>query len=196
MAKNIAQSIVGTSPGRPKLDFYPTPAYVTEALLEVEEFDDHIWEPACGDGAITSVLEHKFGKTVYSSDIHDYCKKYIVRDFMSYECLPYYHSDVMYSVYLHNTIITNPPFKLALEFLQHGLDLGAKKIALFLKLAFLEGQKRTLVLEQTPLKNIYVFRKRVTLTRNGEKMKNSGMIAFAWYVWEVGYDGKPMVNWI
>ena len=185
-----AQSIIGTSPGRPKLDFYPTPAYVTEALLEVEKFDYNIWEPACGDGAMTRVLEAD-NRRVFSSDIFDYGTSYIIKDFLSYDEYPRGKYNFPF-----DTIITNPPFKLAIEFLQHGLSLGAKKIALFLKLTFLEGQKRTLILEQTPLKNIYVFRKRVTLTRNGEKMRNSGMIAFAWYVWEVGYDGKPIINWI
>ena len=129
--------------------------------------------------------------SVYGSDIIDYGYGMgAVVDFLKATKLPKGLNVT------HKNIITNPPFKLALEFLQHGLSLGATKIALFLKLAFLEGQKRTLILEQTPLKNIYVFRKRVTLTRNGEKMRNSGMIAFAWYVWEVGYDGKPMINWI
>jgi hypothetical protein len=32
--------------------------------------------------------------------------------------------------------------------------------------------------------------------RNGEKMKNSGMIAFAWYIWERGYEGKATVGWL
>ena len=31
---------------------------------------------------------------------------------------------------------------------------------------------------------------------NGEKMKNSGMIAYAWYVWDKDYKGKPTIEWI
>jgi hypothetical protein len=27
-------------------------------------------------------------------------------------------------------------------------------------------------------------------------MKNSGMISFAWFVWDKDYVGKPMINWI
>src|SRR5271165_95785 len=45
-----AHSLVGISPGRPNNDFYPTPAYATEALLDSEEFSGIIWEPACGNG--------------------------------------------------------------------------------------------------------------------------------------------------
>ena len=47
-----------------------------------------------------------------------------------------------------------------------------------------------------PLKTVYQFSKRVTLYKDGVKMKNSGMIAYAWYVWEKGYDGKPTIEWI
>lgn len=52
-----AQSLVGTSAGRPTNDYYPTPPEATQALLGVESFDGDIWEPACGDGAICRVLE-------------------------------------------------------------------------------------------------------------------------------------------
>ena len=52
-----AQSIVGTSKGRSKHDFYPTPAFATESLLEKEQFSGTILEPACGDGAISKILE-------------------------------------------------------------------------------------------------------------------------------------------
>jgi hypothetical protein len=47
-----------------------------------------------------------------------------------------------------------------------------------------------------PLKTVYQFSKRVTLYKNGEKMKNSGMIAYAWYVWDKNYVGKPTIEWI
>ena len=38
--------------------------------------------------------------------------------------------------------------------------------------------------------------KRFVLCKNGEKMKNSGMIAYAWYVWDKDYKGKPTIEWI
>ena len=93
-------------------------------------------------------------------------------------------------------VITNPPFKIMQEFATHALGLGCEKLCLLGKLAFLEGQDRTKWLETTPFKCAYVFRKRLTLYRYGEKMKNSGMIAFAWYVWEKGHVGEPVIRWI
>ena len=51
-------------------DFFPTPAWATEALIDNETFSDEIWECACGDGAMSRVLE-KTGCRVISTDLHD-----------------------------------------------------------------------------------------------------------------------------
>lgn len=51
-------------------DFYPTPAPMTQALLSVEKFEGEIWEPACGDGAISRELEVA-GYKVTSTDLID-----------------------------------------------------------------------------------------------------------------------------
>ena len=56
--------------GRQKDDFYPTPARGIESLLSVEKFSGPIWEPACGDGAISKVLLSE-GYDVISSDLVD-----------------------------------------------------------------------------------------------------------------------------
>jgi hypothetical protein len=179
-----AQSIVGTNNdgGRPENDFYPTPPEGTLGLLKVEDFVGDIWEPACGDGAMSRVLEGA-GYNVVSTDLEP--RNYGVQaDFLSSKIL------------LAPNIVTNPPFRIALEFVEHARDLGASKVSLLCKLAFLEGQERATWLENSPLKNVWVFKKRLTLYREGMKMKNSGMIAFAWFVWERGYSGKPMIGWI
>ena len=52
-------------------DFYPTPSYATEALMNREFFSQKIWEPACGNGAICKVLEER-GHTTVSTDLIDY----------------------------------------------------------------------------------------------------------------------------
>ncbi len=69
----VAQSIVGfsTDGGRPLDDFYITPPEATRALLAVENFGPRIWEPACGDGAMSEVLIAA-GYDVVSSDLGDY----------------------------------------------------------------------------------------------------------------------------
>ena len=179
-----AQSIVGSNydGGRPRNDFYPTPSRGTLALLGVESFSGAIWEPACGDGAMSVVLESA-GYDVVSTDLEP--RGYGVQgDFFLYGCL------------LAPNIVTNPPFRLAQEFADRCLSLGCTKLALLCKLSFLEGKKRGKWFPSTPLKSVHVFSERLTMTRNGEPLRSSGMIAFAWYVWERGYLGKPNINWI
>ena len=52
-------------------DFYPTPPWATRALLAHETFIGNVWEPACGDGAMSRVLADA-GLRVESSDVNDY----------------------------------------------------------------------------------------------------------------------------
>jgi hypothetical protein len=91
-------------------DFYPTPPRGIESLLRVETFDGPIWEPACGDGAISMVLK-AHGYAVESTDLVDrgYGKPGI--DFLM-EFAP-----------LAPNIVTNPPFKLAVLLVRKSLEL-------------------------------------------------------------------------
>lgn len=52
-------------------DFYPTPSWATKALIDHEDFEGSIWEPACGDGAISKTLEGYGGYDVTSTDLYD-----------------------------------------------------------------------------------------------------------------------------
>jgi 2-polyprenyl-3-methyl-5-hydroxy-6-metoxy-1,4-benzoquinol methylase len=65
----LSQSIVGHGTNREVNDFYPTSPEYTEALLAVHKFHGSIWEPACGAGDMSQVLE-EHGYTVYSSDLY------------------------------------------------------------------------------------------------------------------------------
>lgn len=177
-----AHSIVGFSVDRAENDFYPTPDYVTRDLLRLETFTGSIWEPACGNGAMSKVMINA-GMEVYSSDLVDRGYGQPGINFLTeYRKV--------------NNIITNPPYTLAEEFVYHALDWATDKVALFLKLAFLEGAGRQKMFLSTPLSKVYVYSKRVSFLKNGEGKQGSGMIAFAWFVWEHGYTGEPTVRWI
>ena len=101
-----------------------------------------------------------------------------------------------------NTIITNPPFSLFQEFVERALGMAKIKVIMFGKLQALEGQKRATFLQTTPLKTVYVFKKRQQPMRNGKEYdeqtgkKMSSTMAFAWFVWEIGYIGEPIIKWI
>lgn len=181
-------SIAGMSTTRDRVenDFYATPIESTKALLEVEEIIYPAWEPACGEGHISKLLT---GGTVFSTDLVN--RGYgIVKDFL-----------VDDGESGAETIITNPPFNLFQEFAEQSLKLAKKKVILFGKLQALEGKKRATFMQNSPLRTVYVFKSRQNPLRNGSSVDENGKpwastMAFAWFVWEIGYTGKPTIEWI
>jgi len=164
-------------------DLYETPPEATRALLSVENFTDAIWEPACGPGAIVDVLRAA-GHRVHATDLVDYGLKDSESgvDFLMERQSPGFYI---------GSIITNPPYKLANEFVAHALMLGIPKVAMLLRLAFMESDRRTAILDGGTLARVYVFRKRLPMMHRhgweGNRV-NSGM-AFAWFVWDLQHKG-------
>ena len=168
---------------REKDDFYATPEKCTRALLSVEAFDGAFWEPACGNGAISKALPGP----VVSTDLIDRGFGVAGRDFL-------FEQDL-----LAPNIVTNPPFKLADEFVLHALHLGAVKVAIFMRLAWLEGKARHAALwGPHPPARVWTFCGRQTLWRGDDPnpQDKGGAIAFAWFVWEHGHTGKPELGWL
>lgn len=169
---------------REKNDFYATEPKATELLLENESFNKNVLEPACGLGHISEVLKNH-GYNVSSSDLIE--RGYGgTKDFFE---LDKFNGD----------IITNPPYTIGNEFVQHALDVvdDGAKVAMFLKLQFLEGKARKKFFLKNPPRTIYVSSSRLKCAKNGEfeKVKSSA-VAYAWYVWEKGYKEKPQIEWI
>lgn len=177
----------GKDPGREKNGYYKTPASSTRALLRVETLPHRIWEPACGDGAISRVLEAD-GHDVLSTDLVDRGYGQGGRDFL----LEHRPTD--------RAIFTNPPWELCDEFALAAMRLGAPKVCLLMRLAWLEGQDRLQTLwGPHPPVRVWVFSARQTLWRGDEERpedSNGGAIALAWYVWERGYSGAPALGWL
>ena len=178
--------IEGLSP-REKDDHYDTPPSCTEALLSVETFGENVWEPAVGRGYIANTLA-SHGHLVHASDIVDRGYTGVeVKDFLQYD-----HR-------LALSIVTNPPFKLADEFVLHAIKLEVEKIAIFQRTAWLEGARRydTLWGPYRPAR-IWQFCKRQTLWRGDDPnpKQKGGTIAFAWFVWERSHSGAPLIGWL
>lgn len=177
------------SKDREPLDFYPTPRIGTEKLLNAEPFDGIVWEPACGDGSMSTVLQEKC-KTVVSTDIHDYGFQGMRKkmDFLSEQ--PDFEFDF---------IVTNPPFTHTRKFCERALSLRPKKIAMLARLAFLEGKTRKEWFETSGLYRVLVFSTRINIPRKSAQAKfekSGGMVAYAWYVWKRDHEGPPMIGWI
>ena len=75
--------------------------------------------------------------------------------------------------------------------------MSSGKVAMFLKLTFLEGQSRRSLFEKYPPKKVYVFSKRVICAKNGDfDSISSSAVAYAWFIWEKGFQGKPQIDWL
>lgn len=171
-------------------DFYATDPVAIDCLLDGGiELSHNIWECACGQGHLSEALIAK-GFEVKSTDVVDRGYGTPGVDFLL--CDTKFDGD----------ILTNPPYKYALEFVLHGLDLVPvhHKVVMFLKLQFLEGKQRRRLFDTKQLKTIYVFSSRILCAKNAlfKEMREAGgsAVAYAWYEFEKGYHGDPIVKWI
>ncbi|RHJ83511.1 hypothetical protein [Parabacteroides sp. AM08-6] len=174
---------------REKDDFYATDPVAIDKLFEKEQFHYHIWEPACGMGHLSKRMI-ELGHDVLSTELVD--RGYGITGVNFFDCKECFDGD----------IITNPPYSKGLDFVKKALDCikPGRKVAMFLKLLFLEGKSRREFYEDNPPARIYVFSSRITCAKNGdfEAIKENGgsAVCYAWFVWEKGFKGKPVIDWI
>lgn len=158
-------------------------------------------EPCVGNGNIADTVK-KFYKNetdITGVDIVD--RGYpntIVQDFLTWETNEKFEA-----------IVTNPPYSLAKEFVEKGMELLTDEtedtcngqMAMFLKIQFLEGAKRKELFEKYPPKYIYVFRNRIATWNNGKPLDPNGKrwattMCHAWFVWEKGSTTEPIIRWL
>lgn len=166
-------------------DYYATEPAATEWLCKLVQFANDIWEPACGEGHMSKVLK-KHGYRVRSSDIVNRGYGDIV-DFLD-----------MSNMEWNGDIVTNPPYKYAQEFVEKALSIipEGHKVAMFLKLTFLEGKARKDLFKATPPHWVYVSSSRLKCAKNGDFDSMDGSAtAYAWFIWEKGYNGETIIKW-
>ena len=184
-----------TDQERENNDYYATDPIAIDKLLSVETPNKNIWECACGEGHLAKRLYDK-GYAVFCSDIVNRGYEEVVYDFLEAK-----KEDGFYPE--NYDILTNPPYKYAKEFVLKALEILPQncKCYMFLKLTFLEGKTRYKELfSKYPPKTIYVFSERCLCAKNGEfdYMREHGgsAVAYAWFVWQKGYNGDTVVKWI
>lgn len=194
--KNDNLKILGASnhsiTERESNDYYATPPIAVQELLKRENFDKEcVLEPAVGGGHIAEFFKEK---QVIGYDIID--RGYpntIVKDFLTVtkEELPKSYD-----------IITNPPYdrKILVPFVEHCIDISPEdtKIAMLLKLQFLESEKRYLkILKEHPPIRVHIFVKRIYCYKNGIPLDEKGAICYCWYIWDKKEkDYSTTIDWI
>ena len=171
--KNLGVAIAGAGGKRRALDFYPTPTEATVALLAsgaIDKFPSVIWEPACGDGAISKVLKENHFQVV-STDLedHGFVEGTSDMDFLACDSL------------LASAIITNPPFALADKFIRKARALGVEHLALLLKATYFHTAKRVALFDLWRPSRECKFTWRLDFTGGGAPTMDC-----SWWVWTPG----------
>lgn len=185
MATGIGAAMAGGKRGagaerpRQKDDWYPTPARVTQVLLDAVKFDGPILEPCCGDGALAKVMEH-YGYDVIGTDICD--RGYGIGHGDAFDILKI-------DELLAPNVVTNPPFNIAPAIIDHVMGLRPKKMALLLKSTFWHAKTRKKLFEKYPPAKIIALTWRPDFLH--QKRPTMEVI---WCVWEQGYNGEPVFS--
>jgi hypothetical protein len=173
------------------LDFFPTPAWATRALCEhvlgggKSLGHCSVWEPACGEGHMARPLAEYFG-LVHSSDIHDY-------GFGPTEDFLQLAPQVGLSF---DWIITNPPFRLAEQFVRRARLIAGKGVAVLVRTAFLEGIARwNELFRDKPPDIVAQFVERVAMVKGRVDPDAASATAYCWLVWRYGNDWTRL-QWI
>jgi len=138
-------------------DYYPTPLSAFYPLLPYLMHHTQIWEPASGDGRLIAAMRLE-GLSAGGNDLQS-------------------GYDFLLDNSRYDTIITNPPFSLALEFAHHALA-HADHVYLLLRLNFLASQKRKSWWEQHEPSCLFILSERPSFTGDGTDATD-----YAWYYW-------------
>lgn len=176
------------------LDDFPTPPWATRALIEhvidpAAVIGDSCWEPACNRGFMSRPLAEYF-QTVHTSDIHDYGIGAFIGDFLFPSSFPNGRFDAP------EWVITNPPFRLAEQFIGRARGIATVGCAVIVRTSFLEGVGRYAGLfKETPPNVIAQFTERVPMVKGRYDPKASTATSYTWLVWLHGEIGTEFV-WI
>ena len=181
---------------REENDFYATDPqtlklFLHEFLKDNSLDDESILEPACGEGHISKTIKEILPNCeILSTDLIDRGYGQGGIDFLTHD---YGRS--------FGVVITNPPFSLAKEFIEKGLEVSARYVIMLCKIQLLEGAKRKNMFLSTPLKYIYVHTTRQATWKGGKPLDPKGRkwsttMCLAWFVWDKTFEGEPIVRWI
>lgn len=171
-------------------DDFPTPPWATRALIEHVIGAKNVaglicLEPACGAGHMARPLAGYF-RTVEASDAYAYGFGE-VRDFLRYP----------FEAGSHDWVITNPPFRLAEEFVDRALLVARQGVAILARTVFLESVGRYEgIFAQRPPSKFAQFVERVPMVRGRLDGKATTATGYAWFVWEKAASGHPQLMWV
>ena len=172
------------------LDYFPTPLWATRALFEhcIDVAALPVWEPACGDGSMCRAIGEYAG-AVAASDVHDYGWGHTVHDFLQ----PFLPDGIKCAEW----IVTNPPFRLAQEFVERGLDIAERGIAILVRSVFIESAGRYEGLfRHRPPAIMAQFVERVPMVKGRLDRAASTATSYCWLIWTAEPVKETRLAWI
>lgn len=204
MSQNTSHAVMAQrAEPHDSLDDFPTPSWATRALIEhvigpeIGSYSNRmktcsVWEPACNRGFMARPLAEYFGETI-ATDINHYGwgGQQAIHDFLSPQLPP------MVSEYAIKWVISNPPFRLAQQFIERSFNLkGWRGTAMLVRTAFLESVGRYQNLfKPRPPSIVAQFSERVPMFKGRVDPTGSTATAYCWLVWIDREDGAKFV-WI
>ncbi len=174
------------------LDDFPTPPWATRALCEWLSAQGESLgvmgcrEPAANRGHMVRPLAESF-EMVWGSDVHDYGAGFPVRDYLF---------GLLTDLTPTEWTITNPPFRLAEQFIERALATSTRGVAVILRSAFLEGKGRhERLFGERPPTDVLQFVERVPMVKGRIDADISSATAYAWLVWRKG-EPATRLHWI
>lgn len=172
------------------LDDFPTPPWATRALCEFltnEGFaldEMSCREPAANRGHMAMPLAESFAN-VDAADVHDYGVGFAVRDYLFPGEMP-----------MVDFTVTNPPFRLAEQFIERAAATSSIGFAMIVRAAFLEGQGRfERLFSKNPPSFVLQFTERVVMHKGRLAPEGSTATAYAWVIWLDG-EFPTQLRWI
>jgi hypothetical protein len=195
MSQNTSHAVMQQrAEAHDSLDDFPTPPWATRALLKYVIHEhaspyDVAWEPACNRLHMADPLGEYFA-AVLLSDIHNYGKMAVQHDFL----LPYLPPA------FENTrvdwVISNPPFRLAEQFIERAGQIAQSGFAFLVRTSFLEGVGRyENLFSRNPPSIVAQFAERVPMVKGRYDPEASTATSYCWLVWIDGVDGTQL-GWI
>jgi len=165
-------------------EMFETDEWAAESILDVELLTPVVFDPCCGRGVLAEAAARR-GYGVYAMDLYNwgYAEGDHGIDFLTW-------SPPAGIAHREFSVLMNPPFSKAVEFVRRSFELGARKVVCFQRFAWWESEDRTSFWAELPPARIYVCRNRATCWRIDippEARKNGASTAHAWFVWERGH---------
>ncbi|WP_319798307.1 hypothetical protein [Nitrobacter sp.] len=179
-------------------DWYCEPDWAVDLLLQAEHFIGEIVDPACGRGMIPA-RAIAYGKPARGYDLIDRPR---IADF-PFEAWSFF--DERHPLGRCDNIICNSPYSyqpgIAEQFIRHALTIAQHKVAMLLPSKFNSSNGRYDLFTQTPLRRIHWFCTRPSIPPGsmltaGEIEPKGGKVDYAWFVWEIGWQGPSTNNYL